>query len=225
MKTYLNEEDLERLEASAANPRDLLLVRLLIRTGCRVSEELGIRIADIDFTQGTITIQHLKTRINVACSTCGARLGKNHKFCPKCGLEVGEAVRKERDSRRYRRIPVDEETLGMLKVYLETLGSPDLTDDTLVFNLHRHRAWQIVRRCAEIAGLPKLINSESGKVHNVSPHRLRDAFAVRAMKSNDSLEGARLLQVHLGHASFDTTAKYRKVSGEEQQRWYQKLWK
>jgi integrase/recombinase XerD len=66
---------------------------------------------------------------------------------------------------------------------------------------------------------------ESGKVHNVSPHRLRDAFAVHAMKSNNSVEGARLLQVHLGHASFDTTAKYRKVSGQEQQQWYQNLWK
>ena len=89
----------------------------------------------------------------------------------------------------------------------------------------RHRAWQIIGACAEKAGLPKLINMESGKVHGISPHRLRDAFAVHAMKTNDSTEGARLLQVHMGHSSFDTTAKYREVYGDEQQKWYQNLWK
>jgi integrase/recombinase XerD len=225
LKTYLDQDELEKLEAAAANGRDRLLIRLLIRTGCRISEELGIRVEDIDFTQHSITIQHLKTRIGLTCSKCGARLGKIHRFCPKCGLEVDELIRKQRDSRRYRRIPVDEATLKMLREYLNCTGSPADAGDVPIFRINRHRAWQIVRGCAERAGLPKLINTESGKVHNVSPHRLRDAFAVQAMKSNDSIEGARLLQVHLGHASFDTTAKYRKVSGEEQQQWYQNVWK
>jgi integrase/recombinase XerD len=34
----------------------------------------------------------------------------------------------------------------------------------------------------------------------------------------------RLLQEHLGHASFNTTAKYRKISGEEHGEWYRQLW-
>ena len=70
----------------------------------------------------------------------------------------------------------------------------------------------------------KVVNSETGKKHHVSPHRLRDAFAVHAVKADDSGDGLRLLQVHLGHASFDTTARYRKVAGEEHRRWYDKLW-
>jgi len=28
----------------------------------------------------------------------------------------------------------------------------------------------------------------------------------------------------LGHASFNTTAKYRKVAGEEHRKWYEGLW-
>jgi integrase/recombinase XerD len=72
--------------------------------------------------------------------------------------------------------------------------------------------------------LPKLINPETGKVHNVSPHKLRDAFATHAVKLDDSGDGLRLLQEHLGHASFNTTAKYRKVAGEELKDWYGKLW-
>jgi len=85
LKTYLDQDELEKLEAAAANGRDRLLIRLLVRTGCRISEELGISIDDIDFTQHAITIQHLKTRIGLTCSKCGAKLGKIHRFCPKCG--------------------------------------------------------------------------------------------------------------------------------------------
>ena len=45
-----------------------------------------------------------------------------------------------------------------------------------------------------------LINPETGKRHGISPHRLRDAFAVHAVKVNDSGDGLRMLQEHLGHA-------------------------
>lgn len=34
----------------------------------------------------------------------------------------------------------------------------------------------------------------------------------------------RLLQEHLGHASFNTTAKYRKIAGNEHRSWYDRLW-
>ncbi|MBN1189463.1 MAG: tyrosine-type recombinase/integrase, partial [Dehalococcoidales bacterium] len=93
-----------------------------------------------------------------------------------------------------------------------------------LFGINRHRAWQIVKECAVRARLPRLVNPENGKVHNVSPHRLRDAFAVHAVKLNDSGDGLRLLQEHLGHQSITTTMKYRKVSGEEQREWYKQLW-
>ena len=225
MKTYLDEEELEKLQAAPTNARDRLLIRLLIRSGCRISESLGLRVGDIDFAEHTITIQHLKTRIGLTCSKCGARLGRIHKFCPKCGLEVGEAIRKERNSRRYRKIPVDDGTLKMLKEYLEISKLVSSVNERLVFNLSRHRAWQIIRGCAEKAGLPKLVNAETGKAHNVSPHRLRDAFAVRAVKQDDSGDGLRLLQEYMGHQSFNTTARYRKISGEEHHQWYQRLWK
>ncbi len=53
---------------------------------------------------------------------------------------------------------------------------------------------------------------------------LRDAFSVHAMKLDDSGDALRLLQEHLGHASFNTIAKYRKVAGEEHRKWYESLW-
>ena len=94
----------------------------------------------------------------------------------------------------------------------------------LILGINRHRAWQVIRDSADRAGLDDLTNPETGKVRGVSPHRLRDAFAVHAMKVDDSGDALRLLREHLGHASFNTTAKYRKVAGEEHREWYQRLW-
>ncbi len=47
---------------------------------------------------------------------------------------------------------------------------------------------------------------------------------MHAVKVNDTGDGLRMLQEHLGHASFNTTARYRKVSGNEHRDWYDKLW-
>jgi integrase/recombinase XerD len=130
----------------------------------------------------------------------------------------------QQEHRRQRILPLDEDTIVKLREYIER-GGPVVKDGkTLIFGINRHRAWQIVKQCAEKAGLPKLVNPETGRVHNISPHRLRDAFAVHAVKTSDTGDGLRLLQEHLGHQSFNTTAKYRKVAGEEHREWYQKLW-
>lgn len=183
-----------------------------------------MRIEDVDFHQGKITIQHLKRRINLSCPDCKTRLGKTHQFCPGCGRDIKEAVSQEREHRRMRALPLDNDTLEMLRDYISR-GGPIVRDGKrLIFGINRHRAWGITSDCARRAGLGELINPETGKVHFVSPHKLRDAFAVMAVKHNDSGDGLRLLQEHLGHASFNTTAKYRKVAGEEHREWYDRLW-
>ncbi|MFC2004256.1 tyrosine-type recombinase/integrase [Chloroflexota bacterium] len=225
MKVYLEQVEIEKLEQSAEYLRDKLLIRLLYRLGCRISEELGIRVNDIDFKQGMVTIEHLKVRMNLSCPQCDARLSKTHQFCPACGLRVDQGVTQEKEHRRYRSLPVDKGTLAMLREYIDRGGPVVRNGRKLIFGISRHRAWQIVKESAEKAGLPKLVNPETGRVHNVSPHRLRDAFAVHAVKLNDSGDGLRLLQEHLGHQNFNTTAKYRKVSGEEHREWYDGLWK
>lgn len=131
---------------------------------------------------------------------------------------------KEQEHRRQRVLPIDKETLRMLEEYIKRGGPIERDGKRLIFGINRRRAWQIVKECTERAGLPKLVNPETGGVHNVSPHRLRDAFAVHAVKLNDSGDGLRLLQEHLGHQSFNTTARYRKVAGEEHREWYKRLW-
>jgi len=225
MKAYLEPEEITLMEEATDNLRDRLLVCLLFRLGCRVSEALALKVEDIDFTHGTVVIQHLKSRLRLSCPKCGARLGRSHTFCPRCGVKVGEALVQEREHHRMRTLPIDDDTLRMLGDYIHRSGPVPREGKLLIFGINRHRAWQVVRECARRAGLPELVNPETGKRHGVSPHKLRDAFAVHAVKLDDSGDGLRLLQEHLGHASFNTTAKYRKVSGQEHKEWYQKLWR
>lgn len=224
MKAYIEPDEVALMENAASNLRDKILIHLLFRLGCRISEVLSIKVDDINFAQGTIAIIHLKRRLKLSCPSCGARLGANHLFCPKCGGRIEKSHTEEQEHRRQRVLPIDSQTLDLLKEYIQRGGPVVKEGKTLIFGINRHRSWQVVKECAEKAGLPKLVNPETGKVHNVSCHKLRDCFAIHAMKLDDSGDGLRLLQEHLGHQSFNTTAKYRKVSGKEQREWYDRMW-
>jgi integrase/recombinase XerD len=212
------------MEAQATCLRDRLLVRLLFRLGCRISEALALRVEDVDLERGTVTIEHLKVRLRLFCPNCNARLGKTHAFCPKCSTRVEKVVTQEHERRRIRTLPIDGDTLEMLRDYIRRGGPISRGGKMLVFGINRHRAWQIIRDCAERAGLGQLVNPETGRLHFVSPHKLRDAFAVMAVRRDDSTDSIRMLQEQLGHANIGTTMRYRKVAGQELRDWYTRLW-
>lgn len=223
-KTYLDVDDIQKLEKAATNLRDRLLIRILFRLGCRISEALSLKVDDIDFGRGSITILHLKSRVRLSCPKCGARLSKTHRFCPGCGDRVEKVPTQEQQHRRIRTLPIDGDTLAMLVDYTHRGGPVSRGGELLIFGINRHRAWQVVRGCAEKAALGQLVNPETGKAHGVSPHKLRDAFAVMAVQRDDSTDSIRMLQEQLGHANIGTTMHYRKVAGEELKDWYTRLW-
>ncbi len=224
-KTYLEPEEVGQIESAADNLRDRLLVRLLFRLGCRISEVLGVGEKEIDFQMGTITIQHLKVRLKLSCPQCHTRLSRTARFCPGCGEKVEQAVREESEHRRQRVLPVDRDTLALLKDYIDRGGLSGIDGGKTLFAIKRRRAADIIRQCAARAGLGYLVNPNTGELRGISPHRLRDAFAVMAVKKDDSGDGLRLLQEHLGHQDITTTMRYRKVSGAEQKEWYEQIWK
>lgn len=224
MKTYLELKETELLESAASCLRDRLLIRLLSRLGCRISEALAIKHEDIDFERKTVTIMHLKRILKLFCPSCKSPLAIKHRFCPGCASEIGDSIKKQQEKRRIRILPLDEDTLKMLKSYMDNNNTTDINGQTYLFGFNRHRAWQIVRNCAKQARIPSLVSPETGRIRGVSPHRLRDAFSVHAIKMDDSGDGLRMLQEHLGHVSFNTTAKYRKISGQEHRDWYRRLW-
>lgn len=223
-KAYLELEEVTKLEEAAEYLRDKLLIRLLFRLGCRVSEALAITEDDVDFVRSTVTIEHLKVRLKLSCPSCGTRLSRTAKYCPGCAAKVEKIVSEETEHRRKRTLPVDKDTLKMLEDYIRQGGCVTINGRRLLFGITRNHAWHIVRECADRARLGYLVNPETGKLRGISPHRLRDAFAIHAIRVDDSGDGLRLLQEQLGHKSIVTTMRYRKVAGEELKEWAEKLW-
>jgi integrase/recombinase XerD len=221
LKTYLDREDVERMEERCDNLRDLLLIRLLFRTGCRVSEILSLTPSDLFFSQGAVRVVREKERVKLFCPRCSSRLARSHRFCPGCGGEVEEKVRERAMERRQRLLPLDRETLRLAEEYVDRAG---LSPHDRIFPISRQTARRVVAEAARKAGLPPLLNPLTGRLRGVSPHRMRDAFAVLALKRDNTVEGMRMLQEHLGHVSFSTTARYRKISGEEHKEWYERVW-
>jgi integrase/recombinase XerD len=230
MKTYLEPEELKKLEDTADNARDKMMVRLLIRLGCRVSELLGVSVEDVDLARRTIRIKHEKTKMGLKCPTCNTPLGKSHTFCPKCGVKVTKAIITTLEQGKMRTLPIDKDTTAMLAKYIKD-GYPQKVADAkgkirlVLFPITRYYAYLIVRKLSIKADLPCLTNVNTGKIKFVSPHRLRDSFAVRALQKDGSNAGLKHTQAHLGHANINTTMNYLKIAGDEEQKtWYDDLW-
>lgn len=235
-KPYLEASDVDLLEANALAKdwttgqmvpcfRDQLLIRMLFRCALRVSEVVAIGVDDIDLDRAEVRVLHLKERVHLYCRDCGGRLARSHKFCPGCQHQVTEAERRIQETRRQRVLPLDGETVKLLRDFIDRGGPVPKTGRLMLFGITPTRAWQVVRDAARQAGLPPLLNPETGKPRGISPHRLRDAFATHAATMDGSIEGVRLLQEMLGHKDIGTTMRYRKISGQELKGWHEKLWK
>ena len=105
-----------------------------------MSEALAITTNDIDFEQETVTILHLKTRSLLLCPICKARLAGKHRFCPECGQEIKEIIKRENTRKRQRILPVDEKTLILLKEYISQKENMITEDSKPVFFINQHRA-------------------------------------------------------------------------------------
>jgi integrase/recombinase XerD len=210
LKGYLEPEQVEDLLTTASNPRDKALIALLARDGLRITEAIQLKVSDIDFKRGTLSIVHLKERLKLRCPNCNELLGKRHLFCPGCGNKVDQATREKVQQRRQRVIPVDRNTLRLLDEYLKwrqqfTYRGP------LVFPFSRQRGWQLVEKIGRRAG-----------INGLHPHSLRRLLATTwVSKRLDTKK----LQLLLGHASISTTMEYVDTSFERLKSEYDKLWK
>ena len=206
---YVELRQIEKLISACSNPRDKAFIALLARTGVRVSEAIQLKVSDIDFKRGVLTIVHLKEKSKLKCPHCGEGLGKRHLFCPGCGNRVDQAVREKIEQRRQRTIPIDSATLGLIDEYLEWRRSFPYRGP-LVFPFTRQRGWQLVEKLGRRAGIKGL-----------HPHSLRHLLATTWV--GKGLDVKRL-QVLLGHASIATTMEYVDANFEQLRSEYEKLW-
>ena len=208
-RRYSELEQVHKFIAAASNPRDKAFISILGNTGMRISEAIQLKESDIDFKRGTLTIVHLKERLKLKCPNCGAILGKRHIFCPECGNKVGRAIREKVEQRRQRMIPIDHNTLRLIKEYLRWRRQFPYRG-SLVFPFTRQRGWQLVERIGRRAGIAGL-----------HPHSLRHLLATTWVARGLDVKK---LQVLLGHASIATTMEYVDSNFEQLRSEYEKLW-
>jgi len=191
LKGYLEPEDVERLVAAATNPRDALLVRIPWRTGIRVSELIAIRVQDIDFGNRAVVIKVQKQR-----------------------KKDGKAVQ------RRRVVPIDQDTLDIVRGYLEWRKQFAYKGD-LLFPISRQRVDQIFWKLGRRAGIKEIGDPTVSKHRKVHPHLLRHSFSIHCVKKGMAIER---LQKILGHQSPTTTSVYLQYSVADLHEDYDRVW-
>jgi len=209
VKGYTDPEQLDKIVDAATSRRDKAFISTLEKTGLRISEAVQLKVTDIDFKRGTLTIIHLKERMKLKCPNCGEILGKRHLFCPGCGNKVDQAIREKVGQRRQRMIPIDHYTLRLLDKYLLWRRKFPYRGP-LVFPFTRQRGWQLVKKIGRRAGIAGL-----------HPHSLRHLLATAWVGKGLDVKK---LQVLLGHASIATTMEYVNSNFEQLRCEYEKLW-
>jgi len=196
LKGFLSPEQIQTAIDSCDNLRDRLLVRLLWRTGCRISEicrpgkdrspVLGLRVENVLWDQGALIICHAKRKGNPP-----------------------------------RMVQVDPDTLTMVREYLDKR----LEESEFVIEVTRQMGYLIVRQAFERIGIFSVGDSLVTKRLHPHPHHLRHSLAVHSVRVTGGNYGDLIkLQHHLGHASLNTTASYVQFDDKEQQKWYNGLW-
>ncbi|HEX5596510.1 MAG TPA: site-specific tyrosine recombinase XerD [Micromonosporaceae bacterium] len=154
--------------------RDRALLEFLYGTGARISEAVGAVVDDVDF-DGAAVVLH----------------GKGD---------------------RSRVVPLGGYAASALRAYLVRArpglvaagrGTPALFVNARGGALSRQGAWMILRRAAQLAGLP--VDGPRA----VSPHTLRHSYATHLL---DGGADVRVVQELLGHASVTTTQVYTLVT-------------
>ncbi len=191
LRAYLEAPEVERIITVTTNPRDALLVRIPWRTGVRVSELIGIRVQDIDFGGRAILIKIQKQR---------KRDGKTVE--------------------RRRIVPIDEDTLHMVKEYLEWRKQFPYKGD-LLFPITRQRVDQIYWKLGRRAGIKEIGDPAISQHRKLHPHHLRHSFAIHCVKRGMTIER---LQKILGHSSPTTTSIYLQFSQKDLHDQYDRVW-
>jgi integrase/recombinase XerD len=162
--------------------RDRALLETLYATGCRASEVVGLRLADVYLDAGF-------------CRCLGK--GSKQRVVP-LGRPAVAALRSYLAEVRGQRTEDRDKTPDSNSSVLWPLASDLLFVSKSGRPLTRIHLWSLVKKYCKRAGLP----------HTVSPHTLRHSFATHMLAGGADL---RTVQELLGHASIQTTQHYTHV--------------
>ncbi|GAA1129574.1 tyrosine-type recombinase/integrase [Arthrobacter flavus] len=191
----ISSDEESRLMGCATNPRDALLVRLLLHCGLRIGEALGLRLEDIHF---------LPESSFAGCFERGPHVHIHRR------LNSNGALAKSRASRS---VPVTDAVTHAYAAYQDEryalLG--ETPSDYLFLNLYsRNSPVDEPLRYASVHALFKRWEQKTSVP--LRPHQLRHSAATRWVRAGHPLD---VLQELLGHKSIESTQVYLHASPEE----------
>jgi site-specific recombinase XerD len=165
--------------------RDRAILELLYATGIRVGELCGLRLGDVDLAADTVLVLGKGSRQRVV------PFGEPARVALLEYLVNGRAAM----------LPVADQPRSA-----SGPGAADGTGDreALFFNRRRRPMTQ-----RDVRGMLERYRLAAGAPAGTSPHTLRHSFATHLLESHTDV---RVIQVLLGHAKLDTTARYAQVA-------------
>ncbi|HEY5878661.1 MAG TPA: tyrosine-type recombinase/integrase [Nakamurella sp.] len=189
---YLSAEQVDAVLRSVSHCRDRFLLLLMVTTGMRVGEALGLSREDMHFLARSDAL--------------GCRLGGSHVHVRRRVNENGALAK----SRYERTIPVNPDVVEAYADYqFERDGLlPGSQSDAVFVNLFRPPLGQAMRY-SNVKDLFDRIADQCG--FPVRPHLLRHTAATRWIESGVAPD---VVQALLGHAAFISTSVYLHASAE-----------
>lgn len=188
LQGYFKEGERKAMFIAAQNPRDKVLIRLLWVSGRRITEILTIKVHEIDFQINKIAY-HIEKK-----------------------TEKVNGIRQKKDLIKLK--PIDDYTVRLLKAYI---SETNLKSDNYLFEsefkpgypITRQRAFDIVRWCADKAGIEQVGGC---KPH---PHHFRHSYAIDMARKMKSPGDVRKLQMMMEHSNLAVTEQYLQFSDED----------
>jgi site-specific recombinase XerD len=190
-KKAFTQEDVERMRACLTTWKEKAMFEMLLSTGCRVSELVNIRIADIDGDEICV-------------------LGKGEKYRTvylnaKARLAVEYYLEERKDANPY--------------LFPAMIGPEERRDSGLKLPFNEAPRWYTMTEFVQPLGHEQSSSVEQftrrlGKkasVENSHPHRYRRTCATLALRNGMPIE---LVSKMLGHANLDTTKIYLDLDDE-----------
>lgn len=169
--------------------------------GLRISESVSLTLGDCNLVTHRLTVRESKgakgrsvpippelsdeVRIlaKKALDTCEADLARGDVFAPLAGFEWKRRPSMAREAAQWPLFPQPS-----------LVWDPRVNHHVRVF-LHASRVEKAFKEC----------RSKSGVLTRITPHRLRDAYAIHSLLAGVPIN---VIQQHMGHATVETTAKY-----------------
>jgi integrase len=192
----LTGEQVDAVLTCCRRPRELFMVLLLLHTGLRIGEALGLRRTDMHL---------LPDSRGLGCQVVGAHVHVRHRANPNGALAK---------SRFPRTVPASDAVLAGYADYQherDGLLGEDVTEMVLVNLYHRPLGAAMTYRAAK--GFFDRLASGCG--FPVRPHMLRHTAATGWVRAGVDLD---VVQALLGHASLASTTVYLHARDEDKRR-------